>query len=156
MWHWTSDFAGINSRERQKKSRNRESLYPRKFIPIKYMVKLDVLNFFSCRSFWGWDRFHITDPRTDCTISFCHNNAKYFDFENSKPLALVYEIEKNPFFWKTRNIFVVVDGIMFFHYIITSTGKCLASKITQNQLITILLPGLCYVGVLSYMKFGIF
>ena len=35
-WHCRSDFSGINFGERQKKSRNRESLYQWKIIPIKY------------------------------------------------------------------------------------------------------------------------
>ena len=36
-WPRKCKFAGTNFRERQNKSRNRESLYPRKFIPIKYI-----------------------------------------------------------------------------------------------------------------------
>ena len=31
------DFAGINFRDRRKNSRNRESFYPRNFLPIKYL-----------------------------------------------------------------------------------------------------------------------
>ena len=30
------DFAGINFRDQRKNSRNRESFYPRNFLPIKY------------------------------------------------------------------------------------------------------------------------
>ena len=41
--HWTCNFAGINFCERQKKSRNRKSLYPWMLIPIKLLNVVNVL-----------------------------------------------------------------------------------------------------------------